>query len=98
MLEANTSQIDNLEARLQQSDQDRMAQSQEAAQLHENLKEVKAKWVELHDTVIVAAEHESSFMEWVNNVKARLSSKTEEANIAEERRERMEERQKRVME
>nr|XP_009804075.1 PREDICTED: uncharacterized protein LOC104249361 [Nicotiana sylvestris] len=64
----------------------------------ENLKEAKAKWVELHDTVIAAAERESAFMEQVNNLEASLRSKIEKANATEERRAKMEETLKRVME
>ncbi|XP_070031908.1 tropomyosin-2-like [Nicotiana tomentosiformis] len=75
-----------------------MAHSQEPAQLHEDLKEAKAKWAELHDTVTGAAERESAFMEKVNNEESNLYSKTEDANVAEEKRDKIEERLKRVME
>ncbi|XP_070039697.1 uncharacterized protein [Nicotiana tomentosiformis] len=98
VLEAKIAQMDELEARLQQYEQDRMDYSQEAAQLHENLEEAKAKWVELHDMVIVIAEHESDFMEQVNNLEAVLRAKIEEANAADEMREKMKEKFKRVME
>ncbi|XP_070054037.1 uncharacterized protein [Nicotiana tomentosiformis] len=98
ILEAKVTQIDDLEARLQQYKQDRMDHSQETAQLHENFKEAKAKYVELHDIVTVAAERESAFMEQINNLKAKLHSKTKKANDYEERRAKMEERLKNVME
>lgn len=74
--------MDDLEARFQQSEQDRMAHILEAAQLHEYLKEAKAKWAELHNTVTVVVERESNFMEQVNNLEVRLHSKTVEANVA----------------
>ncbi|XP_070054780.1 uncharacterized protein [Nicotiana tomentosiformis] len=75
-----------------------MAHNEEAARLHENLKEAKAIWVELHDTVTAVAERESTLMEQVNNLEANLRSKTEEANAAEGKREKMKERLKRVIE
>ncbi|XP_070036511.1 uncharacterized protein [Nicotiana tomentosiformis] len=90
--------MNELEARLQQTEKDQMSHSQEAAQLHEDLKEAKAKWVEHHDVVIAVVEHETVIEEQVNNLKARLCSKTEDANAAEERRAKIEKRLKSVME
>ncbi|XP_070034792.1 tropomyosin-2-like [Nicotiana tomentosiformis] len=46
----------------------------------------------------VAAERESAFMGHVNNLEPCLRSKTEEANAVEEKRAKMEERLKRVIE
>ncbi|XP_070034857.1 probable kinetochore protein SPC25 [Nicotiana tomentosiformis] len=75
-----------------------MAHNQEAAQLHEKLQETKAKWAELHDVVIAIAKRESAFEKQINNLKANLCSKNEEANAIEEKRAKMEERLKRIME
>lgn len=60
VLEAKVAKKDELEARLQQTAQDKMAHNQEVAQLHKYLREAKAKWVELQNVVIAATEHESS--------------------------------------
>ncbi|XP_070057546.1 uncharacterized protein [Nicotiana tomentosiformis] len=87
-----------IEARLQQSEKEKMAHSQEADQLQEKLQEAKAKWVELHDVVLAAAERESAFEDQINNLKADLHSKTKEANPFEEKRVKMEEKFKRNME
>ncbi|XP_070004758.1 GRIP domain-containing protein RUD3-like [Nicotiana sylvestris] len=69
-----------------------MVHNQKAAQLHEDIKDAKARWVELHDTMTDA------FMEQVNNLEASLRSKIEDDNATEERKTRMLERLKRVME
>ncbi|XP_070047074.1 uncharacterized protein [Nicotiana tomentosiformis] len=90
--------MDDLEAQLEQYEQDRIAHRQEAAQLQEDLKDAKAKWAERHDTVITVAERESAFIDQVNNLKASLHSKIEKANVVNEKRTKMEERLKRVME
>ncbi|XP_070008290.1 uncharacterized protein [Nicotiana sylvestris] len=89
--------MEDLEARIQQSKQDIMVHNQEAAQLHGDLKDAKAKWPEVHD-VVTAAECKSIFMEHVKNLEAKLFSKTEKSHVAEERRAKIEERLKRFME
>lgn len=75
-----------------------MAHIQEVAQLHKEHKEVKAKWVELHDVVTVAASRESTLMAQINNLEASVCSKTKEATTADEKRAIMDERFKKVME
>ncbi|XP_070042784.1 uncharacterized protein [Nicotiana tomentosiformis] len=45
-----------LEAWLQQSEQDKMDHSQESTQVHDQHQEAKVKWAELHDTMLAAAE------------------------------------------
>lgn len=56
---------------------------QETAQLHEVLKDLKDKWAELQDVVTVDKEHESTFMEKINNLEAILSFKIEETTDVE---------------
>lgn len=97
VLEIKVVEAGKLEARLQQSEQDNMAHNQEATQLHKRIQEAKAKWAEIHDTVLTVAERESAFEEQMNNFKAALSSKTKEANTTEKKRVRLEERLKRPM-
>ncbi|XP_070042608.1 uncharacterized protein [Nicotiana tomentosiformis] len=96
-LEARLVTMGELESMLEKSEQEKIIHNQEAAQLHEELEELKAKWVELQDAVTVAAELEYASMEQINNLKASLCSKIEEAT-AEEKRARMEQRFKKVME
>lgn len=91
VLEAKATKNGELEARLQLSEQDKMAYIHEATQLRKQLQEVKAKWTELYDAVLAITERESAFEEKLNNVKAALSSKIEEANAIEEKRSKMEE-------
>ncbi|XP_070044936.1 uncharacterized protein [Nicotiana tomentosiformis] len=97
VLEAKATEMGKLETRLQQSEQDKMAHNQEVSQLHEQFQEAQAKWAEPHDVVLATVERESAFKEQINNLKADLSSKTEEANVAEEKRAKMEERLKKAM-
>ncbi|XP_070010696.1 uncharacterized protein [Nicotiana sylvestris] len=56
VLKAKVAQMGKLEARLEQSEQERMAYNQEAAQLHEELKDLKVMWDELQDVVDAAKE------------------------------------------
>ncbi|XP_009592607.1 coiled-coil domain-containing protein SCD2-like [Nicotiana tomentosiformis] len=72
MLEAKAAEAGDLEARLQKSEQEVIAHSQEATQLHAQLQDVKAKWVKLQDVVLAAAECESASVEQVNNLKVDL--------------------------
>lgn len=62
-MKAKVAQMGKLEARLEQSEQERMAYNQEAAQLHEELKDLKVMWDELQDVVTVTIECESASME-----------------------------------
>lgn len=50
----------------------------------------------LHDAVNMTAEHESAFMEQINNLEACLCLKTEKVISAEEKRAKIEERLKKV--
>ncbi|XP_070039204.1 uncharacterized protein [Nicotiana tomentosiformis] len=98
LLEAKAAEAGELEARLQQSEQEMIAHNQEAISLHEQLQESKSKWVELQDNVLAAVERKSASEKQVNNLKVALNSKIEEANAAEEKMAKMEERFKRVIE
>lgn len=75
-----------------------MAHSQEAAQLHNKLKDLKAKWAELQDVLVVVAERKSSSIEQISNLEANVRSKTKKVATADEKRARIEERFKKFME
>ncbi|XP_070057587.1 uncharacterized protein [Nicotiana tomentosiformis] len=78
------------------------AQVAEAVKLETRLQqseqEAKAKWSEVQNVVLVAAEREAASTERLNNLEAALNSKAKEATAAEEKHVRMEEKYKRVME
>ncbi|XP_070032061.1 uncharacterized protein [Nicotiana tomentosiformis] len=97
-LEARLAQMGELEAQLEQSEKEKMVHNQQDTQLHTKLEELKVKWVELQDVVTVAAERESASMEQINKLKANLHSKIEEVAATQEKRARVEERLKKVME
>lgn len=97
-LEEKVAQIRELEARLEKSEQEKIAHSREATQFHEDLEELKVKQNELQDVVTVAVEHESAFMKQIINLEASICFKTEETDAVKEKRARMEERFKKIME
>lgn len=97
-LEAKLAQIETLEARLEQTEQEKRAHSQEATQLHDELAELKVKCAKLQDTITSAAEHESASMERIGNLEANLHSNIEEATLAEEKRAKIEEKLQNMME
>lgn len=75
-----------------------MAHSQEADQLHHDLKDLKAKWDEMQDVVTASTERESAFIEKINDLEEGLCLKTEKTIAAEEKRAKMKERLKKVLE
>ncbi|XP_070041165.1 uncharacterized protein [Nicotiana tomentosiformis] len=97
VLDAKTVEIAELEAQLQQSEQEAMAHSQEATQVHAQLQDVKARWDESQDVALAAIERESASIKPANNLEAALNSKAEEVASAEEKRARMEDRYKKIM-
>lgn len=97
-LKARFAHMGELEALLEQTEQENTVHSQEAFQLHAELAELKVKWAKLQDAVTLAAKREFASMEKINNLEANLCSKTEKAATTEEKRERTWERLKRVME
>lgn len=96
-LEERHATMDELESRLEQTKEEEIIHSREAAQLHEELEELKAKWAELQDVVTITAEYDSASMEQINNLEASVHSKMKEVAPVEEKRARMEERLKKVM-
>ncbi|XP_070036265.1 zinc finger BED domain-containing protein RICESLEEPER 2-like [Nicotiana tomentosiformis] len=72
--------------------------SKEASQLNVQLQEAKAKWSEVQDVVLVAAERMTVSIERVNNLEAALNSKVEEVAATEEKCAKMEDRYKKIME
>lgn len=97
-LEARITQMGEFKSQMEQSEQEKIAHNREAAQLHKELEEFKAKWAELQDVVIVAVECELTSLEQINNLETRLCSKIEEATVAEENISRLEERFRKIME
>ncbi|XP_070010208.1 uncharacterized protein [Nicotiana sylvestris] len=97
-LEARITQMGEFKSQMEQSEQEKIAHNREAAQLHKELEEFKAKWAELQDVVAVVGEHESASMEKINNLEARLRSKIKEVAAVEEKRAMMEEILKKFME
>ncbi|XP_070045891.1 uncharacterized protein [Nicotiana tomentosiformis] len=98
MLEAKAAEAGELEARLQHSEQEMIALSQEASQLNVQFQEAKAKWSDVQNDVLATAERESASIERLNNLEAALNSKAEEVDAAEDKRAQMNERYKRIME
>lgn len=93
VLEAKVVEMGDLEARLIQNKQDKISHIQEPTQFYDQLQEAKAKCAELHDDDLAAAEHKSAFEEQINNLKESLSSKIEDANVVEEKRDKMEDQE-----
>lgn len=63
VFEENIANMGELEARLERSEKEKMTHIQEAAQLHEEHKDLKSKWDGLQDIITVATERESASME-----------------------------------
>ncbi|XP_070054292.1 uncharacterized protein [Nicotiana tomentosiformis] len=97
-LEAQAAVAVELEARLQQSEQEVVTLNQEAAQLRVQYQEAKAKWSEVQNDVLAAVDREAASTKRLNNFEATLNSKAEEAVAAEEKHARMEEKYRKVME
>lgn len=68
---------------MEQTEQEKMAHSQEATQLHAELVELKGKWAEQQYTLTSSAEREFASMEKIRVLEADLLSKTKEATMAE---------------
>lgn len=66
--------------------------------MHVDLAKLKTKWAELQDVMTSAAEHESAFMKKIKNLEAHLLPKIKEVAATDEKKVRMEERLKRVIE
>ncbi|XP_070032080.1 uncharacterized protein [Nicotiana tomentosiformis] len=87
-----------LEARLQQSEQEVEALSQEISPLRVQFEEAKAKWDEVHSVVLAASELETTSAERLNNLEAALNSKTEELAAAWVKYAQLEEKYKKTLE
>ncbi|XP_070048887.1 uncharacterized protein [Nicotiana tomentosiformis] len=97
-LEAQVAEVVELEARLQQSEQEVVTLSQEAALLRIQFEEAKAKWVEVQNVVLAATDHEVASTERLNNLETALNSNAKEVVAAEENHATMEEKYRKVME
>nr|XP_016460578.1 PREDICTED: golgin subfamily A member 5-like [Nicotiana tabacum] len=97
-LEAQAAEAIELEARLQQSEQEVVTLGQEAALLRVQFEEAKATWVEVQNTVLAAADRRAVSTERLNNLEAVMNSKAEEVAAAEEKYTRLEKRHERVIE
>lgn len=75
-----------------------MTLSQEASQLNVQFQEANAKWSEVQNIVLAAAEREDTSTERLNNLEATLNSKAEEVVAAEEKRAQMDDKHKRIIE
>ncbi|XP_070017907.1 interactor of constitutive active ROPs 4-like [Nicotiana sylvestris] len=91
-LDAQAPKAVELEAQLQQSEQEVVILSQEDALLRVQFEEDKAKWVEVQNIVLATADRKVSSSEILNNLEAALNSKNEEVVVVEEEHAWMEER------
>ncbi|XP_070031728.1 uncharacterized protein [Nicotiana tomentosiformis] len=67
-----------LEARLRESEQEVIILSQEISPLRVRFDEARAKWVEVHNAVLAATEHQAASTKRVINLEAALNSKIED--------------------
>ncbi|XP_070005699.1 uncharacterized protein [Nicotiana sylvestris] len=97
-LEAQATEVLELEARLHQSEQKVVTLGQEAVLLRVQFEEARSKWVEFHNVVLASSDRQAKSTERLNNLEATLNSKAEEVTTTEEKYAWLEERQKRVIE
>ncbi|XP_070044987.1 uncharacterized protein [Nicotiana tomentosiformis] len=97
-LETRATEADVLEARLQQSEQEVVALSQEVGSLRAGFDEVKAKWDEVQNAIFAANDREATAAERVTNLEAALNSKAEELAAAGARHAQLEKKYKKTIE
>nr|XP_016463772.1 PREDICTED: uncharacterized protein LOC107786776 [Nicotiana tabacum] len=96
-LDAKVAEAVVLEARLWQSEQEVVTLSQEIDPLRVRFDETRAKWVEVHNAVHSAIEHEASFAERVINLEAALNSKIEKLAATGEKHALLEEKYRKTI-
>ncbi|XP_070046843.1 uncharacterized protein [Nicotiana tomentosiformis] len=97
-LEAKATEAVVLEARLQQIRQEVETLSQEIAPLRVQFEKAKAKWIEVHNAVLAASDHEAASAERLTNLEVVLNSKTEELAAAGAKHSQLEEKYRKTIE
>lgn len=75
-----------------------MTLNQEVSPLRAQFEEIKAKWVEVINVVLVAFDREAAFAERLNNLEAALNSKAEKLATTEKKHAQLEEKHKKTLE
>ncbi|XP_070037201.1 uncharacterized protein [Nicotiana tomentosiformis] len=97
-LETKAAEAVVLEIRLQQSEQKVETLSQEIAPMRFQFEEAKAKWAEVHNSILAASVREAASAERLNNLEAALNSKAKELVASEVKHAQLKEKHKRIIE
>lgn len=97
-LEAKLTQIEELDAQLEQTEQEKKSHNQGVTQLHAKLAKLKGKQVKLQDVVSSIDKHESASKERIKTLEGNLHSKAEEDTVTNDKRAKIVKNIQKVME